>query len=139
MTARSRLISTWIAVWAIVLNALLPTVSLAFEPANKQINSASADWVEICTSRGSTWVQLGLDGQVLAQTNEQPEGAPAATHNGHCPYCLTHAASFGLLPVSAMVLPVRPAVTELLPQRSPPATGSRVWLAPAALAPPASA
>lgn len=124
------------AIWAVVLNALLPTVSLAFEPANKPRHSAGADWVEICTSRGSSWVQLSLDGKVLAQTTQRPDGAPAATHDGHCPYCLTHAASFGLLPTPAMVLPVWPLEADLAPQREPHITGMWGWRGPAVRAPP---
>ncbi|WP_405048399.1 DUF2946 family protein [Rhodoferax sp.] len=81
-------------------------------------------------------VKLGADGQISAQTSQRPEGAPAATHNGHCPYCLTHAASFGLPPMPVALLPVWRPVTDLLPQSTPRLAGTWVWLVPAARAPP---
>jgi len=72
MTTRHRLVSTWIAIVAILLNALVPTVSLAFEPDRNQGQQGGSEWVEICTTQGSSWVQLGPDGQIKAQTTQQP-------------------------------------------------------------------
>jgi len=59
MTARHRLVSTWIAIAAILLNALMPTLSLAVEPSRHPGQQGGAQWVEICTTQGSSWVQLG--------------------------------------------------------------------------------
>jgi len=137
MTARNHLVSIWIAIAAILLNALVPTVSLAFGPAQKRITSASSDWIEICSSLGSSWVKLDLGGQVLAQTTQKPLGSPEASHGGHCPYCLTHAASFGLPPAPKVAVPLWSQVAALLPQRAAHGLSPRLWRAPAARAPPA--
>lgn len=139
MSTRRRVVFTWIAIAAILLNALMPTVSLAFVPAPKPISSASGEWLEICTTQGTSWVQLGVDGQILAQTTQQPQGAPAVVHKGHCPYCLTHAASFGMPPAPAELLPPWPAATDLLPQAESLVHSRLIWLTPAARAPPSVA
>ncbi|MDR3369337.1 hypothetical protein [Rhodoferax sp.] len=52
MSTRSRFISTWIAILAVLLNALVPTVSLAFEPDPTLGSSVSREWIEMCTSQG---------------------------------------------------------------------------------------
>lgn len=121
---------------AILLNALMPTVSLAFVPASQQSLQASTDWVEICTTQGASWVYIGLGGQVLAQTTQKPEGAPAATHTDHCPYCLTHAASFAMVPVPAKVLPPWPRAPDLLPGSAPAFCSVFLCQAPVARGPP---
>ena len=136
MSTHRRIFSTWIAILAVLLNALVPTVSLAFEPDPTPGSAVSGGWIEMCTSQGSSWVKLDTDGQISAQTSQRPEGAPAATHNGHCPYCLTHAASFGLPPASVALLPVWLTVTDLLPQSTPLVVDTRGWRVPAARAPP---
>ncbi len=137
MTARIRLASTWVAILAILLNALMPTLSLAFAPAQNPPGSGDGRWVEICTTQGSSWIQLSADGQVLAQTAQQPDDAPAASHNGHCPYCLTHADSFVLPSVPATLLPVWLPVANLLPRNEAPALATSAWMGPIARAPPA--
>jgi len=65
-----------------VLNALVATVSLAFWPAQKQINPASGDWIEICTTQGSSWVQLDLDRPVWS-----PVAIQLCTMHNNIPYC----------------------------------------------------
>ncbi|GAB4217869.1 MAG: hypothetical protein Fur007_21400 [Rhodoferax sp.] len=142
MTVRRRLVSTWIAIAAIWLNALMPTVSLAFDvarPSVRQGNAAGGDWIEICSVQGSSWVRLDQDGQVLEQTWQKPADAPAGGHECHCPYCLTHAASFGLLPVTGLELKVQPAVVVRIPVVGPAAQPRLTWLRPAARAPPSAA
>lgn len=123
---------------AVLLNALVPTVSLAFEPAPKSIDSVRGGWIEICSTQGSSWVLLGPDGQLLARTTQAPQGAPAVTHEGHCPYCLVHAASFGLPPAPAEVLPVSPWSADLLPLHEPHLPRPLAWMVPAVRAPPSS-
>ena len=131
-------ISSWIAILAILLNALMPTVSMALENSRGNPGASSSDWVEVCSSQGTTWVRMGKDGSLLEQTSRKPVDAPASAHEGHCLYCLTHAASFGLPPLPVWVLPVWPSTTDLLPQRAALAQTPVAWLAPAARAPPAS-
>lgn len=136
MNTRKRFVFTWMAIVAILLNALMPTVSLAFEPGRNRASVGPGDWVEICSTAGSSWVQLGAEGQITAQSSQRPEGAPAAAHQGHCPYCLTHAASFGLPPAPAWVLPLLRPVADLLPRTQLQVHMRLVWLIPVARAPP---
>lgn len=133
-----RVIFSWIAILAILLNALMPTVSMALESSRGKSAASSRDWVEVCSTQGSSWVRLATDGSLLEKTDNKPLDAPASAHIEHCPYCLTHAASFGLPPSSAWALPVWPLITDLLLQRAPLALPSVAWLAPTARAPPAS-
>lgn len=94
-----RRLTSWIAALAILLASLAPTLSHALASAT------GANWIEVCTTQGSKWVQAGDDGA---------ERAPASTHLlEHCPYCSLHAPTLGLPPVMERVhlpLPVGPAV-----------------------------
>lgn len=136
MTASRRFVSTWIAIAAILLNALMPTVSLALGSVRTQGQPDNGDWIEICSVTGSTWVRLGQDGQLLAQTRIKPAHAPAATHDDHCLYCLTHGASFGLPPALALVLPIWSMERDLSAGHEPAAHAVLEWITPATRAPP---
>ena len=139
MIAHKRQFSTWLAILAILLNALMPTVSLAFDTANAVSTTAQGEWVEICSASGSTWLLLDADGQLLAQSDQRPAGALASSHEGHCPYCLTHAASFGLAPTSGTQAVVWPVLADRLAQPAAPRRKQQTRLTPAARAPPHSA
>ncbi|MET3131510.1 hypothetical protein AAKU55_001772 [Oxalobacteraceae bacterium GrIS 1.11] len=87
-----RRLHIWIACFAILINALAPSISHAI--AALQVQSLSA---EICRADG-----------VPAIASEQ--AAPAPLKNGkmamgeHCGYCLAHAASFALPPTALAAL-----------------------------------
>jgi len=136
MIARKRLFSTWMAILAIVLNALLPTLSLAFDTGRTEPTPAGGNWIEICSVSGSSWVLLDADGQLLARSDQQPEGVLAGAHVGHCPYCLTHAASFGLPPAPDTGLFTWSGMRHHLAHPGVPFQTHLVWLTPAARAPP---
>lgn len=121
---------------AILLNALMPTVSLALENVHPTPVLDGAEWVEVCAAQGSTWVRLAADGRLLEQTNRRPAGTPAQASSAHCPYCLTHGASFGLPHAPTGVWLIWPLATHLLPQRATLVATPAAWLAPAARAPP---
>jgi hypothetical protein len=131
-----RVVSSWIAILAILLNALMPTISVAFESNSVKPSSSTNDWIEVCTVQGSTWVRLAPDGTLLEQTQRKPAEAPSSAHGEHCPYCLTHAASFALPPVPPLIFPVWPLPTDFLPGCEAVAPTAVAWLAPAARAPP---
>jgi hypothetical protein len=136
MIAHKRQFSTWLAILAILLNALMPTVSLAFDTADAVSTSAEGEWVEMCSASGSAWLLLDANGQLLARSTQKPEGALASSHEGHCPYCLTHAASFGLAPTSATQAMAWPVLADRLAQPAAPRQKQQTWLTPAARAPP---
>lgn len=84
--AHARLTS-WIAVLAVLLASLAPSLSHALAPA------AGSTWTEVCTVEGSKWVQAGDDGS-----------APSAAHVlDHCPYCSLHTPTPGLPPAAPVV------------------------------------
>ena len=120
MLNRSRpIFSSWIAVFAVLLNALAPAVSVSLSEARNP--AAGGNWVEICSTRGSTWTRLG---------EEPADSAPE-----HCPYCFTHAASFGLPPTPPWVIPVTLQGVIPLPLLALPLVFT-AWFIPAARAPP---
>jgi len=136
MNAHKRLFLTWLASLAIVLNALMPTLSLAFDAGRTPDSAAAGDWIEVCSVSGASWVLLDGDGQLLARTSQKPEGALASADEGHCPYCLTHAASFGLPPASNAGVLAWWGMADRLPQPAAPLQKQLIWLTPAARAPP---
>jgi hypothetical protein len=135
--------TVWMACFAILLNALAPTLSHAMTASAR----APATW-EICRAPGSTSHLARLDGvqQLLAVGKFNQEFTPALAvkagdHHSmamaDCAYCLPHAAHLAILPTAIAAVPrldggaVRPylfyhAPTPLLalsaaPPRGPPA------------------
>jgi len=81
-------LTSWIAVLAILLASLAPSLSQAFA------SGTGSNWVEVCTTQGSKWITPGDDGT---------KRAPAAAHVlDHCPYCSVHAPTLGLPPVVSL-------------------------------------
>jgi len=79
-------LTTWIATLAILLASLAPSLSHALASVT------GTDWIEICSTQGSKWVDAGEDGS---------ERAPASAHVlDHCPYCSIHAPALGLPPAN---------------------------------------
>jgi len=85
---RARVVTSWIAVLAILMTALAPTVSQAW--------AAKLDpmLVQVCSVMGTKWVHT--DGQP-----DESSPVPDSTHfTDHCPYCSLHTSA---LLVPAMV------------------------------------
>ena len=74
--------SLWFACLALLLNALLPSLSHAF--AASQCKAV----VDICSASGAVYTQADL---------AQPSG-PQPQHVEHCLYCMHHAANLALPP-----------------------------------------
>lgn len=131
-----RSLCRWIAIAAILLNALMPAVSQALAWQAHSTQAGQTRWSELCGAQGSTWVLLDAQGQVLAQSAQRPADAPAAGHGEHCPYCLTHAGSFGLPAATPPIWPAAMAAAEHAGHDAGAPRLPAVWLAPAARAPP---
>ncbi|MEO7031466.1 MAG: DUF2946 domain-containing protein [Herbaspirillum sp.] len=87
----------WIACFAILLNALAPTISHALNSAQGR----SATWVEICSIDGIRFTSLS------ANSTQNQGDAPLAPHaqpSQHCPFCATHAGSAALPSTNLMPL-----------------------------------
>jgi len=91
LRARRRL-SAWIAILAVLLASLAPTVSHAWGQAK------GASLTEVCTAQGSKWVQ---------DDAAPSKGSPGVAHLlDHCPYCSLHAQALGMpAPAGAPALP----------------------------------
>lgn len=89
---RFKLITSWVAVLAVLMMAFAPLISQAM--------GADRAWLEICSASGPKWVQA--DGSV---SSESPTKRSAAHPLEHCPYCSLHASVLGMPPAPLLVLP----------------------------------
>jgi Protein of unknown function (DUF2946) len=131
MNSNQRRIAAWIACFAILLASLVPSVSrvLAAGVMNPALALVSQEEQEICPRDHSP--TDGIDGtedhshaghglhQVSgvaeADLNSHSSHSPEkGMHFDHCPFCFTHAGTFGLLPAIALSIPVV-ASTSVLP------------------------
>jgi hypothetical protein len=120
--------SAWLATFAILLAALAPSISHAVTAAK-----GGASWIEICTTGGTSVVQVPAD-----QTPGTPAQEQKSVHLEHCPFCANHAGSFGLVPTAVAALPAASG-SALLPDlfyRAP--RPLFVWAAGQPRAPPAA-
>ena len=97
---RTRRPFQWIAIMAMLLAALVPTVSRAVSFAS------GTTWVEVCTARGTAWVAAGE-----ASSESPPSGEHALEQ---CSYCTGHLPALGL-PPSPSMHPVLEARGDALP------------------------
>lgn len=98
----TRQLSLWLAIVAVLMGALAPSVSMAL--GGNGANNSTA-WAEVCTSSGF---------QPVAPTGEP--ASPDSAHQlfEHCPYCSLHTPTLGLPPADlSLALPA--AAAELLP------------------------
>jgi hypothetical protein len=78
-TLRTRLWPTWLALWALVWAACLPTLSqAAVQLTDRQ------SWVEVCTSTGMVWVRADM----AASGTEPPATPTQAAAQAGCTWCL---------------------------------------------------
>lgn len=91
LLSTQRRLTGWIAVFAILLAALVPALSHALGSGK-----AAAAWIEVCSAEGSKWV---------ASDSGKPAGPPGSAHSlAHCPGCLTQVPTMGLPPADVAVL-----------------------------------
>lgn len=83
----------WIACLAILLNALVPSISHALSAMH-----GASKVVEVCSTAGT---------KLLAIDQAAPDSSPIDStlhHLEHCPFCLTHAGTFAL-PAATLTTP----------------------------------
>ncbi|MCB1955849.1 MAG: DUF2946 domain-containing protein [Rhodocyclaceae bacterium] len=119
MTRRTRGFALWLAVFAVLLGALAPTVSQSLATPGPLAA------LDICVSDGT-----GGD------PAEAPGPAGGSLLHGFCNYCLTHAGSFGLPALIGALPPVVSSglAADALPAR--PAPAAAVWTPSLPRAPP---
>jgi hypothetical protein len=99
---RTGRLTAWIAIFAILLAALAPSVARALSPPQ-----TAMPWTDICSVVGTQ----------AAPTTEPMSGS--GQHEGmglkHCPFCLTHAGHFALPATTPDVLPTADSCAEVFP------------------------
>lgn len=115
-----RRFSAWLAMLALVLGALAPTVTQAMVAGGDR-----AGWLEICSVSGIAWVKADT-GEVRDQ---QPDGrAPVGGGLGqHCVWCTLHGGAAGL-PAGDMVFGLPDRLTDLPPAFYLAPMAASVWM-----------
>ncbi|HEY8085693.1 MAG TPA: DUF2946 domain-containing protein [Methylophilaceae bacterium] len=110
---RQRTVIAISASFAILLASLMPTITQAF--ASRQVTDSFLS--AICSNSG---VAKFVSFAVVPVKSDQPaQNKPMAME--HCPYCFTHAGSFGIMPGHELTI-VKLALSQPYPQlfyRSP--------------------
>ena len=88
-----RRVLLWVACFAILLNALAPTLSQALTLATGQ----ATGWTQICSLAGLRWVSAERDRSGTQDSSSVPAGQTGAEQ---CPFCAVHAGSSGFAPVT---------------------------------------
>jgi hypothetical protein len=97
-TPATRTLWLWIACFAILLNALAPSVSHAIAFGK----GVPATW-EICRADGS---RVTVSGLITSASDSDKAPGEAKAIGEDCAYCQTHAGSFGLPPATLSSLPL---------------------------------
>ena len=89
-----RAIVSWIAILAVLMASLAPTISHAVG------TSSPTSWADICTSTGAK--RVSVDGDAAGKSS-----IPGAAHLlEHCPSCSLHADTLGMPPAPAATITV---------------------------------
>lgn len=129
LTRLHRRFTAWVALLALVLGALAPTVTQAMVAGGDR-----AEWLEVCSVSGMVWVKADT-GEVA----QQPDGnAPMVEASQHCPWCTLHGGVAGL-PTSQAQLPLPPRLTDLPPAFYRAPLSATVWASAQSRAPPIAA
>jgi hypothetical protein len=112
-----RRFTTWLAMLALVMSALAPTVSQALV-----LSSERADWLEVCTTTGVMWVKA--DSAAAGDSS-----VPMAGHEQGCDIC-THTIS-GAPPVLTVIATPAIAQRSAQPQALASSAHTAVLWAPA--------
>lgn len=118
--------AAWLAMLAMLLGALAPTVAQAVV-----VSQGGQGWVQVCSASGMVWVQAdAVEGNAIGED----AGKPMADASRHCPWCSLHGAA-GLppapLPQAALAALAQAPATE-----TPWATPTTFWPAAPSRAPP---
>ena len=122
-TARLRR-SCWIAIFAMLALALLPSVSRALSAGR------GAGDIEVCTPAGFRLIAAADRG-----APDEPAGLEVRLE--HCPLCSLTAHALGMPPAPLAALPLAPAAAEAPPRRLQAAPAIVSWARAQPRAPPA--
>lgn len=95
---KNKFVTTWIAIFAILLSALAPSISSALTVRN----GSFPIWMEICSASNVYSSSAKLSKKILltvsADSSASSSMNPDAHEAAHCPFCLPHAGNFALPP-----------------------------------------
>ena len=118
-----RRFTTWLAMLALVMSALAPTVSQAVV-----MSSDRGDWLEVCTTTGVMWVK--------ADTAEAEDGTlPMVGHDQGCDAC-THSVTGAPPMLTAIAVPALWLSSEQPQVRASSAHPAVPWASVQSRAPP---
>lgn len=130
LTRLHRRFTAWVALFALVLGALAPTVTQAMVAGGDR-----ADWLQVCSVSGMVWVKADT-GEVR---DHQPDSsAPVSDASQHCPWCTLHGGAAGL-PVVALHLDLPPRLSDLPPAFYSAPLAATAWAPAQSRAPPFAA
>jgi hypothetical protein len=92
----------WLAIFAVLMTSLGPAITRIWFGETTLLSG----WAELCTAEGLQRLPAALLGnnpsepQAPGDTGQQGSG-----YFAQCPFCLTHAGSFGMSPVELVALP----------------------------------
>jgi hypothetical protein len=92
-----KIITSWIAIMAILLSALVPSVASAFTARNGNFPI----WMEICSASNVSSSSAKVSKKILVTVagDSSSSSMNSAAHEAeHCPFCLPHAGNFALPP-----------------------------------------
>jgi hypothetical protein len=121
--------AAWLAMLAMAVGALAPTVAQAVVAAQ-----GGPGWMQVCSASGMVWVQAdALDGDAAAVTEA---GKALADAPRHCPWCPLQGAAG--LPPSALQVGVFAPGAEQPPEPFRSALPAPPWPAAQSRAPPSA-
>lgn len=110
--------SCWLALFAMLAMALLPTVSHAFAASRGQTS-----WTEVCTAQGVRIVAIDNDG--AASSESAP--APASKHLQSCPFCAPALGALGMPPAALYTPAPRPTAAKPAAQPAQARSEALAW------------
>lgn len=127
LTRTTHRFAAWLAMLAMLLGALAPTVAQAVVAAQ-----GGPGWVQVCSASGMVWVQAdAIDGDNNAVADV---GKSMADASRHCPWCNLHGAVG--LPPAAVHTPLLAPNAEPPPEPFRSALPALPWPAAQSRAPP---
>lgn len=126
MSRLQRRIAAWMACVAVLMASLAPSISHALAAAGVSSFTTPSVWIPAGTPSPHHMEQMPHDAlhgdgthshQMQTPESEQASHSPGRhsteAHFEHCPFCFTHAGSFGLPPTSACLAPAAVSDSDL--------------------------
>jgi len=133
LTRLHRRFTAWVALVALVLGALAPTVTQA-----RLAGGERGDWMQICSVSGMVWVQADTGAQSeQVSAGSTDDGLPAGKTIQHCAWCTLHGGAAGLPPAPLPVV-LSPEPADQPPVLRAVRLAGLGWASPPSRGPPAS-